>query len=232
MKRLALTSMYAGNVEKTQHSFLCGQINITSRGYGSDRKTNPRILWQMKRTLWFLLVVVFASTTLAQSPKAANTLVSQVRAEAVKAGKVPFVRFTASWCGWCHKMQGVLDKPEIKTIWDKYFISVPIVVLENGEKEKLENPGGEALMESVGGKDQGIPFFYFVDPKSGKMIVNSLMPAAGGKKTANVGCPYEPAEVAFFMDILRKAAPKMTDAERAKLNEAFGSLKAKDKSGR
>ena len=122
-------------------------------------------------------------------------------------------------------MQGVLDQPEIKAIWDKYFVSTPIVVLENGDKEKFENPGGEKLMESVGGKDQGIPFFYFADSKSGKMIVNSLMPAVGDKKPANVGCPYEPAEVAFFMNILKRAAPKMTEAERSKIQEAFGALK-------
>ncbi|MBC8063376.1 MAG: thioredoxin family protein [Chlorobia bacterium] len=185
----------------------------------------------MKRLASVLAFAILATASFAQAPKSANDLVSAARAAASKSGKVPFVRFTASWCGWCHKMQGVLDKPEIKAIWDKYFVSTPIVVLENGEKEKLENPGGEALMESVGGKDQGIPFFYFADAKTGKMIVNSLKGPAGEitcngfSKGTNIGCPYEPDEIAFFMTILKKAAPKMTEAERAKIQEAFGSLK-------
>lgn len=181
----------------------------------------------MRRLGFLIALSVMASAAFAQAPPpaSAEAAINAARGKAIQGNKAVFVRFTASWCGWCHKMQGVLDKPEIKAIWDKYFVSQPIIVLENGDKEKLENPGGEKLMESVGGKDQGIPFFYFADAKTGKMIVNSLMPAEGGKKAANVGCPYEPNEVAFFMDIIKKAAPKMSDAERTKLQEAFASLK-------
>lgn len=181
----------------------------------------------MRRLGILIALSVMASAALAQAPPPASAqgAINAARGKAIQGSKAVFVRFTASWCGWCHKMQGVLDQPEIKPIWDKYFVSQPIIVLENGEKEKLENPGGEELMKSVGGENQGIPFFYFADAKSGKMIVNSLMPAEGGKKAANVGCPYEPNEVAFFMDILKKAAPKMTDAERTKIQEAFAALK-------
>ncbi len=167
------------------------------------------------------------SAAIAQAPPPAPVefILKDVRAKAASENKAVFVRFTASWCGWCHRMQDVLDKPEVKKVWDKYFVSTPIVVLENGEKEKLENPGGEKLLESVGGKNQGIPFFYFADAKSGKMIVNSLMPAAEGKKASNVGCPYEPSEVVFFMDILKKAAPKMSAAERTIVQQGFESLR-------
>lgn len=181
----------------------------------------------MRRLGFLFAISVIASAAFAQAPPPApvELILKDARAKAATANKAVFIRFTASWCGWCHKMQGVLDKPEIKAIWDRYFVSQPIIVLENGDKEKFENPGGEKLMESVGGKDQGIPFFYFADAKTGKMIVNSLMPAEGGKKAANVGCPYEPNEVVFFMEILKKAAPRMSDAERIKIQEAFGALK-------
>lgn len=180
----------------------------------------------MKRAL-FLSFLAIASASFAQAPASAESLVTQARHRAATSGKTVFVRFTASWCGWCHKMDGVLSSAAIKPIWDKYFVSQPIVVLENGEKEKLENPGGEALMEAQGGKGQGIPYFYFVDPKSGKTIVNSLIPATGDKKPANVGCPYAPEEIAFFMTLLSKAAPKMTAAERAAIEDAFKALSKK-----
>lgn len=187
----------------------------------------------MRRLGFLFALSVVASAAFAQAPPpaSAEAAINAARGKAIQGNKAVFVRFTASWCGWCHKMQGVLDKPEIKAIWDKYFVSQPIIVLENGDKEKLENPGGEKLMESVGGKNQGIPFFYFADAKTGRMIVNSLMypegkiTCNGVAKAANVGCPYEPNEVAFFMQILKKAAPKMSDAERTKIQEAFASLK-------
>jgi hypothetical protein len=82
-------------------------------------------------------------------------------------------------------------------------------------------------MEREGGKGQGIPYFYFADAKTGKTIANSMIPAAGDKKPANVGCPYAPEEIAFFMTLLSKAAPKMTTAERVAIEEAFKALSKK-----
>lgn len=181
----------------------------------------------MKRSLALLVLLSIATSAFSQAPKSAADLIAQARKEAAISNKSVFVRFTASWCGWCHRMQGVLDTPAIKPIWDKYFVSVPIVVLENGEKEKLENAGGEALMEAQGGKGQGIPFFYFANAKTGQTVVNSMMPAAEGKKAANVGCPYAPEEIAYFMTVLAKAAPSMTAKERSTIEEGFKALSKK-----
>ena len=185
----------------------------------------------MKRLPFTLLVAAVAALSLAQAPKTANTLVESAIAVAKQTNRVPFVRFTASWCGWCHRMEGVLTSKAVKPIWDKYFVTQPIVVLENGDKEKLENPGGEELMASQGGKDQGIPYFYFVDPKTGKTIATSLRPASGSDKGGNVGCPYEPAEIEFFMGLISKAAPKMTASEKNTVRSAFAELKKADKKG-
>ncbi|HMS56920.1 MAG TPA: thioredoxin family protein [Fimbriimonadaceae bacterium] len=170
-----------------------------------------------------LALAVLATSAMAQVP--ADALLKQALGTAKSSHKNVFVRFTASWCGWCQKMQGVLDQKEVKPIWDKYFVSTAIVVLENGDKEKNENPGGEALMEANGGKNQGIPFFYFIDGQTGKPIVNSLMPPVGTAKAANVGCPYEPNEIEFFMQLLKKSAPKMSEDERGTIRKAFESLK-------
>jgi len=181
----------------------------------------------MKRALGIGIFAFAVATAFAQAPASAEALVTQARHSAASSGKAVFVRFTASWCGWCHRMDGVLSSAAIKPIWDKYFVSQPIVVLETGEKEKLENPGGEALMEAQGGKGQGIPYFYFADAKTGKTIANSLIPGVGDKKPANVGCPYAPEEIAFFMTLLSKTAPKMTPAERTAIEDAFKALSKK-----
>lgn len=182
----------------------------------------------MKKSMLVLVGVLALGLASAQTPPPAEKLVADAKQKAAASGKAVFVRFTASWCGWCHRMQSVLDSPSVKPIWSKYFESVAVVVLENGDKKPLENPGGDAMMEAQGGKGQGIPYFFFVDAKSGKTIVNSLMPAVGDKKPANVGCPYAPEEIAFFVKLLEKAAPKMTAAERATIEEGFKALSKKD----
>ncbi|MCC7434709.1 MAG: thioredoxin family protein [Methanoregulaceae archaeon] len=182
----------------------------------------------MKKSMFVLVGLLVVALAAAQTPPPAEKLIGDAQAKAARSGKAVFVRFTASWCGWCHKMQSVLDSPSVKPIWTKYFESVAVVVLENADKMALENPGGAALMEAQGGKGQGIPYFFFVDAKSGKTIVNSLMPAVGDKKPANVGCPYAPEEVAFFVKLLEKAAPKMTAAERLTIEEGFKALSKKD----
>lgn len=181
----------------------------------------------MRRFTLFLAIISLAAAASAQAPKSAETLIKDARDVAAKSGKTVFVRFTASWCGWCHKMDGVLSSAAIKPIWDKYFFSQPIVVLENNDKKGLENPGGQILMESAGGKNQGIPYFYFVDSKSGKTLANSLRPASGTDKGGNVGCPYAPEEIDFFMKLLAKVAPKMTSAERATIEAGFKALSKK-----
>src|SRR5688500_6302243 len=106
---------------------------------------------------------------------------------------------------------------------DKWFVTVTLDVMEQPAQKMRESPGGQAVMEANGGKGAGRPFLYFSDAK-GKLIVNSIRPGhatntsdAGG----NVGCPYEPAEIGWFMEMLSKAAPKMSEEDRVVVRTAF-----------
>jgi len=123
-----------------------------------------------------------------------------------------------------------LSKPEVDTIMSKYFVTVTLDVHESEGKKHLENPGGEEYLNANGGKNQGLPFLYFSDSK-GKLIVNSMRPAKGADKGGNVGCPYEPEEIGHFMAMIKKAAPKMTEEERGKIQVAFEAMKKADKKG-
>ena len=84
---------------------------------------------------------------------------------------------------------------------------------ENEAKRDLNNPGAEEVLAKMGGKQAGLPFLAFLDEK-GELIVNSIRPKGG-----NIGHPAEPAEVDWFLVMLKKAAPAMSPEETKTLED-------------
>ena len=97
---------------------------------------------------------------------------------------------------------------------EKYFVPAWLTIQENDDKASLNNPGGEEMLARVGGKGSGLPFIAFLDEKGGT-IVNSLRPA--GAKSANIGHPFEPEEVDWFLVMVKKAAPGISPDETSVL---------------
>ena len=155
------------------------------------------------------MVLLLALGALAGAP-ASDKLLDEAMLAAATAHKTIFVHFGASWCGWCGKLEGFLERTNVQPVFEKYFVPVSLVVREEGKNKARENPGADKLLEDLGGTD-GIPFFAFLDAK-GKLIVNSMRPGATGPE--NTGFPVEPAEVDWFVHMLREAAPRMTEADR------------------
>ncbi|MGC4045482.1 MAG: dienelactone hydrolase family protein [Armatimonas sp.] len=150
------------------------------------------------------------------APEPAEKLLNAAQSTAGKSKRNVFVRYTASWCGWCHLMAKSLEDPAVKPLWEKAFVSVTLDVLEEGAKKADENPGADKQLEAMGGATGGIPFFAVLDPKGKKLIDSNLMP--GGK---NIGCPAAPDEIVKFDDFLKTGAPKLTEAERETILEVF-----------
>lgn len=168
------------------------------------------------RLLSTLLVTVIAAATLA-APPSAQTLIDAANKKAAKEHKTVMVMFSASWCGWCHKFQDWLKKPEISKVMDKYFVQVVLDVQERPEKADLENAGGEELLSKWGGDKQGIPFTVFLDPK-GKVLADSRR---DGK--SNIGFPAAPEEIDWWFTMLTKGAPKLTAAEKSLFRESLAA---------
>jgi hypothetical protein len=101
----------------------------------------------------------------------------------------------------------------MRKLIESSYVLVKLDVLESAEKKHLENPGGVEVMERLGGKDAGLPFMGIIDP-SGKVLINSNEKEG---KTGNIGYPAAPNEIAHFMEMLRKTAPRLRDADRAKI---------------
>lgn len=185
-------------------------------------------MMRFRRAL-LIFVASLASLPIGASPDgapAASAVLSDAYARAKKENKVVMVAFHASWCGWCHKMDAVLKRPEVQPVFDKYFITAWLTVLESADKKHLENPGAIAVLNENGGDKQGIPFFYFANPKTQKTIVNSMRPGTGDDKGGNIGCPAESFEIEYFLKMVKKAVPRIPAKDLAVLKAGFETVKA------
>jgi uncharacterized protein YyaL (SSP411 family) len=153
-------------------------------------------------------LVLLAPIVRAQTPLPAETVIQKAVQTARKSNRSIFVHFSASWCGWCHKLEAALADPSIKKLFDKAFVVVALDTQESGEKKSLENPGADTWMARMGGEKAGLPFLVFLD-KTGKKVADSnVMPG-----NQNIGYPAAPEEITAFGNLLRKTAPKLTAAE-------------------
>src|SRR5512136_181101 len=150
------------------------------------------------------VVAVFSIITLLAYAEAltADQVLAQAKAKAAAEHKAIFLHFGASWCGWCKRLDAFLDRPDIKPVFEKYFIPVKLVVQENDKNKALENSGADALLKQWGGPD-GLPYSVFLDAK-GALIVNSK------RNGENIGYPGQANEIDWFVQMMRKASLKMS----------------------
>ncbi len=159
---------------------------------------------------------VMTSSIYAEAPTADQVL-APAKAKAAAEHKAIFVHFGASWCGWYKRLDAFLDRPDIKPVFEKYFIPVKLVVQENDKNKALENPGADTLLNRLGGPS-GLPYSAFLDAK-GSLIVNSK------RDGANIGYPAQPAEIEWFIQMMKKAAPDISLDDLKAIESALRSPK-------
>ncbi len=176
-------------------------------------------------TVAIALLTVFNSESLwASPPKPAKEILATAQTEAKASGKLVWVLFHASWCGWCHEMENVMNMESVRPVVEKYFVVRWLTVMENPAHKADENPGSQEVLDSNEGKDQGIPFYFFTDAK-GKVLANSRLAKGKDGKSTNIGCPSSPEEITAFLEVLKRIVPKITAQELAIVKAGFETIK-------
>ncbi|MFV0158183.1 thioredoxin family protein [Empedobacter falsenii] len=155
-------------------------------------------------------VIALSSIVNAQT---ATEILTKAQNQAKVENKNVFLIFHASWCGWCKKMEKNMDDPLVKSYFDANYVKTFITVQEHAEKKNLETPGGDAVNEKLGGKDQGLPFWVILDSE-GKVLEDSRV------NGENLGGPASEEEVNHLITKLEKTT-KNDKVDPEKIKEVF-----------
>lgn len=173
----------------------------------------------MKRIILFLFLSLASVLVAGAQSKSADELLQAACAKAGKENKNVFVMFTASWCGWCHKMKNSMEDEDIRKYFEESFVSLYFVVDESGDKKSLETPGAAAFRTKYGGDNQGIPY-WIVFNKDGIRIGDSMKPDGSPLGRVNTGCPADEAEVDYFIKVLKQTT-RLKEDQLEKISKRF-----------
>jgi thioredoxin-related protein len=149
--------------------------------------------------------ILLLSTASAQQPPSADEVLKEASQVAAKEKKNVFIIFHASWCGWCHRMDSIMNNAACKKFFDDNYVVRHLVVFESDGKKNLENPGAEDLLKKYKSEKQGIPFWLVYDAKGNLLADSQLKPGE------NSGCPATQPEVDYFVSVLKKTSPLKDD---------------------
>jgi hypothetical protein len=168
--------------------------------------------WKFSLTTLLVFAAVLSAPSLTRS-QTADDLFAQAKSTAKAGHKNVLLVFSASWCGPCKLYEGFLQDPQMKRITEKAYVVQRIDVGERpGDPRHANTPGGDALRSSLGAtREPGFPFIVITD-ENGELIVNSNQ---DGEADHNVGYPALPAEIDWYVEMLRQSAPSLSPDDLA-----------------
>jgi len=130
--------------------------------------------------------------------------------------KMVFLHFGAPWCGWCHRLEDWLARPEVAKTLAKDFVDVKI--------DTDRTIGGKEMLERMTkGVPSGIPWFAFLDA-DGAIVADSFV--APGQ---NLGHPYTDEETAAFAALLERVSTRIGREEMKTLVDDLRATNAQKK---
>jgi thioredoxin-related protein len=169
---------------------------------------------KIKITLLFVISLLAFSTNISAQESTTN-LLKKAQAKAKKEDKAVFIKFEASWCGWCKKMNKDMKADGTKHFFDTNYVIVPVVVKESKGKEHLENSGSTELLKKYKGDKAGLPFWVILDADL------NVITDAYNAKGENLGGPASKDEVDVLIEKLKQSAKKVTENDIAAIKKQF-----------
>lgn len=166
----------------------------------------------MKFATSFLFFLIFTVTTYAQ--KSATDILKDAQAQAKAENKKVFIKYGASWCTWCKKMDKQMKNDVCAPLFDKNYVSVNLTVLESFNNKSLETPGGVELLKKHKGASAGLPFWLILD-ENGEIVETSF-----DEKGDNLGCPASREEIDVFIKKLKKTS-NLSETELSTIASEF-----------
>jgi len=178
---------------------------------------------KLKSSIALIIAFLFLNNTSAQEiVESTENIMKNAFSKAKVENKNVFIIFSASWCGWCKKMEASMKDPSTENLFNKNYIIEKLIVLEQKSKNHLENPGSEEMLNKYGGEKQGIPFYLIFD-SDGNLLADSKM--LKGKEIlknegSNIGCPGTDYEIDAFLYKLKETS-NLTDKELMHIAKRF-----------
>ncbi|WP_320046934.1 thioredoxin family protein [uncultured Ilyobacter sp.] len=131
----------------------------------------------------------------------AEKVMAKALLQATAENKRIFLRLSAPWCTWCHRLGDFLADEEVAKLIGQDYIDVKI------DLERMKN-GPAVAAEYRKTTQGGIPWFAVIDTRG-----NVLATADGPK--GNVGFPVSDEEVAHFMKVLTQTRRTLSQEQIA-----------------
>ncbi len=143
----------------------------------------------------------------AQAPETTDNILKQAYIKAKAENKKIFIKFSASWCGWCKKMDFSMKDTSCAKLFDDNFIIITLIVDEKSDKKHLENIGADSLiLKYNGNRNEGIPFWFILD-EGGELLADCYYineKSKNANKKSMIGCPANEDEVNAFIQIIKR----------------------------
>jgi thioredoxin-related protein len=137
-------------------------------------------------------------------PKDAQVVLKDALARASSDDKKLFLTFGAPWCGWCHRLEDFMARPEIATILDRDFVVLKIDI------DRMT--GGKDVLHRYRPDDSGgIPWYAILDSRGEKLATSDALEG----RVKNIGYPGSPEEIVAFMKIIEGQARRIESSQMA-----------------
>ncbi len=178
-----------------------------------------------RKALLLVVMWIVASFAFAEKPASADKILAAARAQAKAEQKSILLVFGASWCPDCEVLDTFFNAPQAKPIFDKHFVLVHLNVFEeNGENPGRNTPGGDKVILKYGGVSSAgvvsLPYMVVLDA-DGKLVTDSHRPSQGKSTDKNIGFPDQPEDIAWFVEMMKKGAPQLSDQEAEQISSVL-----------